>query len=186
MMSSDLLCSELRTDSSSDTSETSTTTRKYVKDADGKYVCPHCPVKEVNQNPMFYHIKGVHEKDFPFECAHCPTETRFLQRCSWLHHLATKHPKTPHPSETDLNPYAGKDYACPAASCELKSHMKGNVLIHYARTHCKDWIPAFAKKTPCEGCSKTYSSSSAYLHHAMKCFKKRAPEDHAKTLSLIK
>jgi len=185
-MSLSLLVSQRSDSICTTSSDEPTTVRKYVKDADGKYMCPHCPVKEVNQNTMFYHIKGIHEKDFPFECAHCPQETRFLQRCSWLHHLATKHPKTPHPSDTELNPYAGKKIACPVSSCDLKSHMKGNVLIHYARTHCKEWIPGFTKGKACEGCSKVYGSSSAYLHHAMKCFQSRAPPTHANILSLIK
>ena len=158
-------------------------TRKYAKDAEGLYMCPHCDIKEVHQNTMFYHIKGVHEKDFPFECAHCP-ETRFLQRCSWLHHLATQHPNNPHPSAVELNPYAGKEVHCP--SCDMTSHTKGNVEIHYARSHCKDWIPVFTKGKACEGCNKVWKSSSAYLHHAMRCFKDKAPESHAKTLSLIK
>ena len=164
---------------------TLTSTRKYTRDDAGLYVCPHCDVREVHQNTMYYHIKGVHDKDFAFECTHCLDKPKFLQRCSWLQHLATKHPKDPHPSDTERNPYADVKYDCPA--CTHDTHTKANLLIHFARTHCKEWIPAFEKTTKiCTGCKKQCNSSTAYLHHAVKCFLPKAPLDHVNMISRIK
>lgn len=168
-----------------------TSNRKYQRDEAGLYVCPHCDVREVHQNTMHYHIKGVHEKDFPFECACCEGEKaekpRFLQRCSWLQHLATRHPDTPHPSETERNPYADVQFDCPAPGCKHHTHTKANLLIHFARTHSKDWIPAFDKTAKaCTECKKECKSSTAYLHHAIKCFAHKAPLDHINMISRIK
>lgn len=172
--------------SSTDSTISTTFTRKYQRDEAGLYICPHCDVREVHQNTMYYHIKGIHEKDFPFECACCEGEKpRFLQRCSWLQHLATRHPETPHPSETEKNPYADVHFDCPA--CKHQTHTKANLLIHFARTHSKDWIPAFDKSvSACTGCKKECKSSTAYLHHAIKCFAHKAPLDQANMISRIK
>lgn len=160
---------------------------KYIKNSNGHFVCPHCSKVEEKQNTMYYHIKSVHEQDFPFECALCTEEKpRFLQRCSWLHHLATHHPDSPHPSATERNPYAGVSFACPSTGCEHTSHTKANTIIHYARTHCKDWIPAYTKGTNCTGCKKSFASSSAYLYHASSCLRSTATENHITMLSRIK
>ena len=160
-------------------------TEKYVKNSEGQFVCPHCAKVEEKQNTMYYHIKSVHEQDFPFECAQCVDDKpRFLQKCSWLHHLATHHPETPHPSESERNPYAGVSFPC--AACDHTSHTKANTLIHYARTHCKDWIPAFTKGSTCGGCRKEFRSSSAYLYHSISCTRLTVPENHANILSRIR
>jgi hypothetical protein len=177
-------------------------TTKYIKNADGHFVCPYCAVVKEKQNTMHYHIKTAHTKDLPFECKKCDSHPRFCQRNAYLRHLASVHPDDPHDepnatptSDSDCgdksaaavaNPYAGVYYTCPAPSCEHKSHTKGNVRIHFIRTHCKDWIPAFEKGTPCTGCGKECASSSAYLYHAPTCFKSRATDDQLNMLSRIK
>lgn len=154
---------------------------KYVRNADMEYVCPHCGIVEAKQNTMLYHIQSKHEHKFRFECTRCETNPKFLQRCTYLHHLATIHPENPHVSEEDINPYAGVAYNCPC--CIHTTHTKANILIHFARSHCKDWIPAFAKATPCTECGKQFASSSAYLYHAIGCFKMHATEEQRKLAS---
>ena len=140
---------------------------KYQKNANDEFVCPHCQVVKKKQNTMHYHIKRDHEKDFPYDCKQCPNKPKFLQRSSYLHHLATNHPDTPHPSERDANPYAKIQFSCP--SCEHKTHTKSNLAIHFVRTHCPS-IPNYTKDDPCVNCQKVFRSSSAYLYHASTCF----------------
>jgi hypothetical protein len=163
------------------------------------------------QNTMYYHIKKIHEKDLPFVCKRCDDCPRFLQRTSYLHHLATIHADDPHPQESGVettdpsllmgptskegneltvekpverNPYAGVSYSCPC--CDHKTHTKANILIHFSRSHCKDWIPNYEKGTACASCSKVFASSSAYLYHATGCYKSRASEDQLNMLSRIR
>jgi len=168
---------------------------KYVRNADGHFVCPHCEKIEEKQNTMYYHIKSIHEQDFPFACVLCKNEDnenpRFLQKCAWFHHLATHHPENPHPSPTERNPYANVLFNCP--TCTHTSHTKGNILIHYARNHCKEWIPAYLRDRvtnvgACTGCRQEFKSSSAYLHHAIKCEQLRlaATPAHINNISRIR
>jgi len=156
---------------------------KYRKNEKGEFVCPHCNVVKQKQNTMHYHIKRNHEQDLPFECKQCENTPKFLQRSSFLHHLATSHPENPHPSEKDKNQYASVTHRCP--SCEHTTHTKANMTIHFVRTHCT-WIPNYSKDDSCSQCTKSFRSSSAYLYHAYSCFKKNASPDHSNILSLIK
>lgn len=158
---------------------------KYVRNDAGHFVCPHCSVVKEKQNTMYYHIKKNHEKDFPFECTHCDTHPKFLQKSAYLHHLATMHADIPDP-EGEKNPYAGIEFSCPSDGCEHTTHTKANMMIHYIRNHCKDWIPSFAKGAACTCCKGEFGSSSAYYYHAAQCFKGTAPAAHTEKLSLIK
>ena len=160
---------------------------KYVKNADGHFVCPDCGKVTEKQNTMYYHIKKNHTNDMPFKCDKCVGTPRFLQKSAYLHHCAQIHPTTT-TTETDkeTNPYVGVSFSCPAAGCDHSTHTKANILIHYARTHCKEWIPAYSKSATCAGCSKTFASSSAYLYHALNCLKSAAPADYASMMSRIK
>ena len=160
------------------------TVSKYIRNADGHFVCPHCNVVKAKQNTMLYHIEKKHDEKVRFECKRCTEVQKFLQKCTYLHHLAAVHPDSPHPSDEEKNPYANVYHTCP--SCDHKTHTKGNALIHFARVHCEKWVPAFVKNEACKGCAKVYSSSTAYLHHAANCFKGNAPADQLKMLSRIK
>lgn len=160
-----------------------TSTNKYLKNADGDFVCPHCKVVKKKQNTMHYHIKRQHEQNFPYECKQCEDSPKFLQKSSYLHHLATNHPENPHPSEKDKNQYATVQFSCP--SCTHTTHTKSNIAIHFVRTHCS-WIPPYAKEEACSNCKKEFRSSSAYLYHAFTCYKEKAPANYANMLSLIK
>ena len=162
-------------------SASKSSTSKYIRNDEGNYVCPNCPKITQHQNTMYYHIKKEHTKDLPFECKLCVALPRFLQKSSYLHHLATLHPEMPDDDTGCKNPYAGVTYACP--SCDHISHTKSNTRIHYARNHAKDWIPTYTKD-PCGSCGKECASSSSYLYHAIDCFP--VPEDHKSILSRIK
>jgi hypothetical protein len=162
------------------------TTSKYIKNADGHFVCPHCAKVTEKQNTMYYHIKKNHTKDLPFECTRCDDHPRFLQKSSYLHHLATIHPDSAKATEHGENPYAGVSYSCPDSCCTHSTHTKANLLIHYARTHCKTWIPSFTKGSTCSGCSKEFNSSSAFLYHSISCLIGSAPADQATMISRIK
>jgi len=142
------------------------------------YLCIECNKVSSNQSTMYYHVMKDHLKTCKFECNYCATT--FLQKSLYLKHLATVHPKTPHPSKTEKNPYVGIAYQC--GGCEHTSTTKGNCLIHYARTHAS-WIPVYKKKESCTGCKLVFASSTAYLHHALQCFP--VPEDKKKELELI-
>ena len=146
---------------------------KYIRNEAGHFVCPHCDKVTEKQNTMYYHVKKHHTNDLPFE---------FLQKSAFLHHLATVHAEAPDVAG-EKNPYAGVEYACP--TCEHKTHTKANMLIHYVRAHCRDWIPAFDKKACCSHCDKEYASSSAYYYHAVGCFRETSGA-HAEKLLRIR
>lgn len=158
---------------------------KYIKNADGHFVCPDCGKVTEKQNTMYYHIKKNHTKDLPFECKKCSDAPRFLQKSSYLHHLATLHPEDA-TADCGSNPYAGVSFGCVFEGCDHSTHTKANLLIHIARSHCKSWIPTFAKGSSCGGCKKEFNSSSAYLYHSIGCLAKSAPSDHASMISRIK
>ncbi len=160
-------------------------TSKYIRNEFNHFVCPHCGITEKHQNTMLYHIESKHELKYRYACTQCPEPSRFLQKCTYLHHLATVHPDNPHPSEKETNMYAGAEYACPDPECTHSTHTKANMRIHYARTHAKAWIPSYAKGKSCTGCSKPFASSSAYLYHSTECFKKDAPAEDLALLARI-
>jgi hypothetical protein len=163
---------------------------KYTRNNEGNYVCPHCNKICTKQNTMYYHIKKQHSQDLPFQCDRCEAHPKFLQRSSYLHHLATIHSDDLQLKETETalvgttNPYANSSFTC--AVCEHTTHTKSNIQIHVARTHCKDWIPAFVKDDPCEGCQRTFRSSSAYLYHSLGCFQHRATPDQWNIVSRMR
>jgi hypothetical protein len=146
----------------------STTTTNYIRTADGKFQCPHCPKICDKQNTMYYHVKKNHLQDFKFTCEKC---TRgFVQKSAYLQHLATAHPDDA-AEDAEENPYAGACFRCPFDSCEHSAKTKANVIVHYTRTHCKEFIPAYGKTEACKMCEKTFASSTAYFYHTATCFK---------------
>ena len=158
---------------------------KYIRDENGHFICPYCKVKKNKQNTMLYHIEKQHEHKTRFECKLCSDCPKFLQKCTYLHHLAVVHPETPHPTDKEINPYANVTYNCP--ECMHTTHTKGNLRIHFARVHCEKWIPTYVANMACKGeCGKIYASSTAYLHHAPVCFKDKAPLNYSKMLERIK
>jgi predicted RNA-binding Zn-ribbon protein involved in translation (DUF1610 family) len=158
---------------------------KYIRNEFNMFVCPHCGITEKHQNTMLYHIESKHEMKHRFECTRCYDTPKFLQKCTYLHHLATVHPDDPHPNEKETNMYAGMKFRCPEPECMHSTHTKANLRIHFARTHAKSWIPSYVKGKTCTGCSKHFASSSAYLYHSTECFKASASSEHLTMLAQI-
>ena len=141
----------------------------YIRDESGVFLCPHCDKKCDKQNTMYYHIKKNHRQDFKFVCEHC-TEGKFVQKSAYLQHVATNHPDVAE-ADKEANPYASISFSCPHEGCDHSAKTKANIVVHFARTHCKDWIPTYSKKDCCKGCDKEFASSTAYLYHAVACIK---------------
>jgi len=175
---------------------TPVTPSKYVKNNDGHYVCPHteCGKIAMNQNTMHYHIKKNHSENLPFECSRCINRPQFLQRSGYLNHLATRHADNVKLTEKEKevlggiteNPAAAISFKCPHADCNQTTKTKANMLIHYARTHAKEWIPPYIRGTECTRCHHNYSSSSAYLYHTIACFRPVASPAQLNIMSRIR
>jgi|UniRef100_A0A6C0LMA3 hypothetical protein len=169
---------------------------KYVKNTDGDYVCPHngCGKIAQKQNTMHYHIMKNHSTKLPFECNRCENRPQFLQRCGFMNHLATKHADTPKLTEKEKeilggvteNPVISISFKCPHTGCNQSTKTKSNMLIHYARTHATEWIPAYVRGVECTNCNVNYSSSSAYLYHSITCFRDFASVDQLNIISRIR
>jgi hypothetical protein len=156
----------------------SATESMYVRDDSGIFHCQYCPKTSVKQNTMYYHVQTKHIQEYRFTCEHCDNK-KFVQKCAYLQHMANAHPE--HAAKTAdgmENPYVSASFTCLSPDCKHTAKTKANMIVHFARTHCKDWIPAFAKDTPCKGCEKVFASSTAYLYHSVQCIKP-IPEKYA-------
>jgi hypothetical protein len=147
----------------------------YVKNEYGKFMCPYCDKITTNQNTMHYHITSKHSISKKYSCTEC--EQQFVQKSTYLWHMAHSHPDC---TSSD-NPYLGVSVSCPCCSHTTKT--KANMLIHYARVHCKEWIPSYNKSVPCPGCNDYFKSASAYLYHALLCLSN--PEYYANIVERI-
>lgn len=151
---------------------------KLESDPEGnKFQCKHCEKKTVNQNTMYYHVQTKHIQDFKFVCAHC-TDKKFVQKSAYLQHMAQVHSEI---AEKEENPYAGVSYTCSHPGCEQVAKTKANILVHFARTHCKSWISTYSKETSCKCCDKTFGSSTAYFYHVVTSI--QAPTEYASMLA---
>ena len=166
-------------------------TMEYVKNNNGEFVCQEkgCGKCFARQNTMYYHMKR-HQKDFTYSCEHC--KKGFVQKSAFLHHMAAIHPETNEVQvvsndkmidEKVVNPYAGVSFKCPVDGCAFDTRTKANALVHYARLHAKDWIPAFDKEKGCSHCKKNFSSAAAYLYHCTGCIP--ANRNHRDMISRI-
>jgi uncharacterized C2H2 Zn-finger protein len=137
----------------------------YTKNAAGDYMCAFCDKTSTKQNTMFYHIQKNHVEEPQHPCDHC--EMGFVQKSSWLRHLANKHPESPHPTG-EINPYVDQRFCCGACDREPMRTKQG-LYVHYVRTHCKE-VPEWESGQGCSRCDKVYNSAGAYLYHVPKCF----------------
>lgn len=162
---------------------TSATEPYYFKLESGEFQCKYCDKRTAKQNTMYYHVQTKHVKDYKFICAHCDNK-KFVQKSAYLQHLAQAHSEIASSNQEEENPYAGVSYACGHPGCDQTAKTKANILVHFARSHCKDWIPIFAKESTCKCCGKQFSSSTAYFYHAVTSMP--APAEFAQMLSKMK
>jgi len=162
-------------------------TINYSKNAEGLFVCTHkgCNKTCSRQNTMYYHLMR-HRNEFSYKCEAC--DKGFIQKSAFLHHMAAIHPGSDTVNikvnevnrntdedptvitETSIrikNPYEGQNFTCPC--CQNTTRTKANALVHYARLHAKDWIPAYNKDNGCPHCNKMFASIAAYLYHCTGC-----------------
>ncbi len=139
-------------------------TYKYIKDAEGNFVCPHCNVTKKNQNTMHYHMKK-HEEQLEHVCKTC--NKGFLQKQTLDLHMKSKHP--------ELVEGKTKKIACPFDGCEFSALTKGNCIIHMLRIHFQDEIKEImnveedTKVISCTECKNEFNSSSAFHYHCKGC-----------------
>lgn len=160
-------------------------TVKYIKNELGHFQCSHCNKTCEKQNTMYYHIKKNHSEEFKFTCPHCEDPKHFVQKSAYLQHLASAHAEF---EKEEENPYLTMEFSCPC--CDHTAKTKANILVHYARTHARDWVPTFeknneTKKCSCKGCAKEFPSSTGYYYHAIGCLTP-VPENHAAAIAKIK
>ncbi len=134
----------------------------YTKLETGEFQCKYCDKVAKKQNTMYYHVQTKHVQDFKFVCAHC-TDKKFVQKSAYQQHMAQAHSEIA--EEDEENPYAGVSYSCAHTGCDHVAKTKANALVHFARTHCKSWIPTYSKESACKCCDKTFGSSTAYFYH---------------------
>jgi hypothetical protein len=154
----------------------------YFKLESGEFQCKYCEKRTAKQNTMYYHVQTKHVQDFKFVCEHC-TDKKFVQKSAYFQHMAQAHPEIAQQDE-GKNPYVGVSYSCAHPECDQSAKTKANILVHFARTHCKDWIPTFSKENGCKCCDKKFSSSTAYFYHAVTSL--NAPGDFATMLAKMK
>ncbi len=153
----------------------------YTKLESGEFQCKHCDKRTTKQNTMYYHVQTKHVQDFKFVCTHC-TDKKFVQKSAYLQHMAQAHSEIA--DQEEENPYAGVSYSCAHPGCDQSAKTKANILVHFARSHCKEWIPTYAKDTGCKCCEKKFGSSTAYFYHAVTSF--AAPGEFADMLTKMR
>jgi hypothetical protein len=141
-----------------------TMTIKYIKNADGHYVCPDCGVVKKNQNTMHYHMKK-HMDELNHVCGVC--HKGFLQKQTLELHLRSKHPELKEEEE--------KKFCCPMEDCDFKALTKGNCIIHCLRVHFREEMEemmeahADTKTITCNDCEKEFNSSCSFYYHCKEC-----------------
>lgn len=134
---------------------------KYVRNAEGLFVCPHCGETKARQNTMYYHMKK-HAGVLDYACPEPGCGKAFVQKSALDQHCRQAHPAIACPEA----------WGCPC--CEHTSSVKANIIIHIGRKHGAHWIPAVGGDSGmevfCPCCSKELASSTAYYYHGVKCF----------------
>ena len=130
---------------------------KYLKNAQGLFVCPHCDQTKERQNTMFYHMKK-HTGELKWACDEPGCGKSFVQKSG-----LTQHNLQVHRAENGTG-----GFACPC--CEHRTPMKANMVIHIARKHCGTTVPAMTGACVCPSCQKSFASATAYYYHAAGCF----------------
>ncbi len=136
---------------------------KYLKNADGKYVCPYCNITKTHMSTMHYHMKK-HDPTQPFACIYC--DKKFVYKQYLDLHYASKHT-----NEIKEN----RKYTCPYTNCDFHSNIYSNIRTHYMRIHCKDIVDSIITSCneqtqfQCTICNNKYNNSTSFYYHAYTC-----------------
>lgn len=154
-------------------------TFKYIKNAEGQFVCNHCQFTAKNQSTMHYHLAG-HDNVLPHKCKHC--DQRFPQKSVLDIHLKLKHAETLEKKET---------FKCPCNGCNYEDIRKGNRLIHFIRVHLKEVVGKLkvtakaSTENPnedyvcsCSSCDKSFKSNTMFFYHAHTCVNLSSTHKH--------
>jgi len=138
---------------------------KYPKNANGDYICPHCPKVTTNMNTMHYHIKTNHDdEDLPHQCKFC--DMKFLHLKTLETHMYSKHPERVRAEDRP-------SFVCPFEGCDFQSLTSGGRRIHYMRKHCGTACETLklgaGTEIQCSACQREFKSSTAFYYHVYSC-----------------
>ena len=171
---------------SSPTSDESEIRLKYIRNADGHFVCPTCNIVKQNQSTMHYHMRK-HANKTPFECRFC--KKGFLQRTAMDLHIRSRHEDMLTDEASISTPK--QSFACPFKGCKVQSLTKGNLRTHCMRTHLQDESEHIciedesAKEFQCIECEKTFKSKTAFYYHCHGCISLDDDDDRHEMLRQI-
>jgi len=144
---------------------TKTMTLRYMKNAEGHFVCPTCGVTKRRQNSMHYHMKK-HLEEVNHTCSYC--NKSFLQKQTLELHVKSKH-------ADQVTEDTQRAFSCPLQGCDFQSHTKGNCVIHCLRVHFQEEIMPYLHYHPenrsysCKHCQHPFQSTSAFYYHIKNC-----------------
>ncbi len=138
--------------------------KKYYKNDEGHFICPHCGEIKEKQNTMFYHMQS-HQGQLPYECNIC--KKQFVQKQELLLHKQRRHAGITEAPPEDL-------FVCPWDDCDFSDPRKGNIKTHIMRSHARayitaDMIVATATGYDCGLCKKSCGSITGLYYHFSTC-----------------
>jgi hypothetical protein len=157
---------------SSSLSDESEIRLKYIRNADGHFVCPTCNVVKQNQSTMHYHMRK-HTNKTPFECRFC--NKGFLQRTAMDLHIRSRHSDMLTEGTSKSSSHTARSFICPFEGCKVKSLTRGNLRTHCMRSHFQeesDYIcieDDDSNEFQCIECEKSFKSKTAFYYHCHGC-----------------
>lgn len=171
---------------------TSLAKRKYQKNSNDEYVCPHCIYTARIMSTMHYHLKK-HSGVSDYICTTC--NKQFLQKQTLELHIHARHPDklltVPVKRTIKLRNAAGeqtsgqalppadppttiKVHTCPSKGCEFSSISKGNCRIHCMRIHYGDCSNEHISRgddgtCTCTLCDTEFKSLTHAYYHMATC-----------------
>ena len=135
---------------------------QYQRNADGDFICPHCPkvISKENPSTMHYHLRK-HEGNYAYSCKHCEFKSFFQHKLD--HHMVAKHSNEAQVPKIPV-------LKCPFPNCTFQSLTKGNCVIHFMRKHCKQEVDVLLDQNGiCRHCGAEFQSNTAFQYHASTC-----------------